>query len=337
MAILDEAGNCPEPKLPLLCLLPSLTRIIAVGDQNQLPPFTHISSRSGGSGKPLCKYVTSARGCRNGSRCSFSHDIYRRATTSASSTASAEPRGFFQRVESALPARAIGMLHDQYRMHPGIAKYISDTFYGGRLRTPESVSAARRAVDPRGLYWIPTSSAEEEGGSQGGRVIGYGTRSKGHGGHSKTNPGEAMLLVQAVTALRAARSKHRSKGIMVITFYKAQYKLLCEEFTAHGLEEVPEGTHGRPSLRITTVDQSQGSEADIVLVSCVRSNAEKEIGFLDKPNRVNVAMSRAREVLLVVGNPSTLCKDGPKGQWTQLRAAAERVAAVEMLLRDAEM
>lgn len=60
------------------------------------------------------------------------------------------------------------------------------------------------------------------------------------------------------------------------------------------------------------MDQAQGSEADVVVLSCVRANSEKAVGFLKNPNRLNVAISRARERLIIVGHERTLQVGGGK-------------------------
>lgn len=179
--VLDEAGTCPETKLPLLLCLPALKRIIAIGDQNQLQPFTHIDTNAGGVGgvgspggqvpRGVCRTFWTGANCRFGRACRFEH---RRGPTShgspssprspgprtAGGASSGEPEGFFQRLAQALGAAggsgatAVPFLRDQYRMHTRIVDFVSARFYGGALRTPPAVGAARLAVDHTGLYWL---------------------------------------------------------------------------------------------------------------------------------------------------------------------------------------
>lgn len=116
----------------------------------------------------------------------------------------------------------------------------------------------------------------------------------------------------------------------MITFYKAQETLLKRYFKERGVDEVAgDGTSGaRGTLRICSVDQAQGSEADVVVLSCVRSNTEKSVGFLKNPNRLNVAVSRARERLVVVGDARTILKGGG-AKWRELKNCCHPVATVE--------
>ena len=104
----------------------------------------------------------------------------------------------------------------------------------------------------------------------------------------------------------------------VITFYKAQLErffLRIFEFDTRneyaGLREMIEAEQ----LKILTVDSAQGTEADFVFVSCVRSNEEGKLGFLTSPrsgpNRICVAMSRARLAMVVVGNSDILKRSSP--------------------------
>jgi superfamily I DNA and/or RNA helicase len=86
---------------------------------------------------------------------------------------------------------------------------------------------------------------------------------------------------------------------MVLTFYKEQFQRLVQIGEEEGLQH--------PLLRIATVDSAQGSEADVVILSCVRSNGA--VGFLSNRNRLCVAFSRAREWLCVFGHSATLRSD----------------------------
>jgi ATP-dependent RNA/DNA helicase IGHMBP2 len=68
-------------------------------------------------------------------------------------------------------------------------------------------------------------------------------------------------------------------------------------------------------IEVQTVDGFQGREKDVILVTCVRSNNEGRLGFLTDHRRVNVAFTRARRGLIVIGNPATLCNDPVWGRW----------------------
>ncbi len=124
---------------------------------------------------------------------------------------------------------------------------------------------------------------------------------------SKVNNTEASLALLVLRTLPLA-----AKSVMVISFYKAQETLLKAVFAEAGIAEVAgDGTSGaRGTLRILSVDQAQGSEADVVILSCVRSNRDAAVGFVKNSNRLNVAVSRARERLVVIGDPATIVGGG---------------------------
>lgn len=316
--VLDEAGTCPESKLPLLSLLPHLSRIISIGDHKQLSPFTYIQPGSGGNGGRggggrggrggrVCTFFERGT-CRKGKNCSFEHPRsggHWARSASSPGTEIVEQLGFFQRVEKALPPAAIPSLVHQYRMHPSVCQYISTRFYAGSLRTPPEVASERTAVDSCGMWWVDYATS--------GLSTDFEQSPERKNSKSKVNPTEARLVVEIVQALALTRAAHLRAGddrgtpgqktVMVVTFYKAQDALLKELLTAEGIQE-------NTWLRVLTADQSQGSEADVVILSCVRSNLAHKLGFLSNPNRLNVAVSRTRERLVVVGDSRTLATDG---------------------------
>jgi superfamily I DNA and/or RNA helicase len=192
----------------------------------------------------------------------------------------------------ALPVGDVPMLKQQYRMHPNIAETVSNLFYDNLVTTPVEVAEARRRVDMQGMWCLDVHGKEV-----------YSDRSK-----SCTNPIEIENAYQTYLLLK---DKHPSKTIMIITFYKAQQHAMVKDFKEAGVEE-------SPTLRITTVDQSQGSEADIVILSTVRCNDKHNIGFVHNENRMNVAISRAREQLIVIGDQETF-RQNPN--WKKIWAA----------------
>jgi ATP-dependent RNA/DNA helicase IGHMBP2 len=112
---------------------------------------------------------------------------------------------------------------------------------------------------------------------------------------SKANPGEAEIVVKIVLALRDAGVP--AADIAVVTPYNAQVQLLRERLG------------GEDGLEIGTVDGLQGREKEAVVVSLVRSNEQGEVGFLAELRRLNVALTRARRHLTVVGDSATLAHD----------------------------
>ncbi|ESZ94905.1 NFX1-type zinc finger-containing protein 1 [Sclerotinia borealis F-4128] len=136
---------------------------------------------------------------------------------------------------------------------------------------------------------------------------------------SKKNEFEANMILKCVKYL--AQQGYGSDKLVVLTPYVAQLKLLYEKLIAEndpilndldksdllrsGLYMGMDAKPSKPSLRISTVDNYQGEESDIVLISMTRSNSNNDIGFLSQPQRLNVLVSRARNGLIMVGNSET--------------------------------
>ncbi|EKX50131.1 hypothetical protein GUITHDRAFT_67102 [Guillardia theta CCMP2712] len=92
---------------------------------------------------------------------------------------------------------------------------------------------------------------------------------------------------------------------MIITFYKEQFSRLLNVAEMTGLYNKSTKCFV-DNFRIVTVDSAQGSEADTVILSCVRCNFSQSVGFIKSPNRLCVAISRARERLVILGSSSTM-------------------------------
>lgn len=196
-------------------------------------------------------------------------------------------------------------LRRQYRMHTEVCNYISATFYRGQLGTDDVVARARSAASSRGLFWLQT---------RGGEAKASDPIHKGF-----HNPEEVRHVVEVYKHLVPCEARSICR-VMVMAFYRRQLAHLRRAFAEEGLEESGVPSRG---LRILSVDQSQGSEADLVIVSCTRSNAESQLGFLTIRNRLNVAVSRARCRLVVVGDNTTLRQGGE--MWQDLIGACQPV------------
>ena len=210
-----------------------------------------------------------------------------------------EMDGFFHRLAKQM---AFPMLTHQYRMHPTICGFVSATFYDGKLITPPEIAQAREGM---GIVWEECTGPECSMGKTG--LL------------NETEAERAFARFQQL-------AESSSGSVMLCTFYKRQHKLLLEMAKNSGLMMEVQDKRKRkkmvtrnPLARITTVDAAQGSEADVVILSCVRSNAQRKIGFLSNPNRMCVATSRARETLYVFGNSRTLTSDP---LWRSLHSAA---------------
>jgi predicted DNA helicase len=175
----------------------------------------------------------------------------------------------------------------QYRMHTAIMAFPSAEFYEGTLRAHPSV-AEHLLSDLAGVGDVPLTSLPLEFLDTAGAD--YDEQLE-PGGESRLNHGEAELVSRKVRALLATGVP--AEGIAVIAPYAAQVRLLRERLPIPGLE-------------IDSVDGFQGREKEAVVLSLVRSNPEGEVGFLADVRRMNVAMTRARRKLLVIGNSATL-------------------------------
>ncbi len=188
------------------------------------------------------------------------------------------------------------MLREQYRMHEEIMSFPSAQMYGGELRAHPSV-AGRTLADlltapleaPPLLYVDTAGKGFDEG--------------RAEGEESLSNEGEADLLVTRALALLERGLPPRE--LALITPYRAQAALLRERLTtaAAASGAAPENT---ADVEVDTVDAFQGREKEAVLVSLVRSNATGQVGFLADTRRMNVALTRAKRHLFVVGDSATL-------------------------------
>jgi len=186
----------------------------------------------------------------------------------------------FERWAGLHPGGAV-MLEEQHRMNRLIMDWPSRALYGGRLRAHPDV--ADHALDDRPLLFVDTAGRgfEEE---------------TPEGSDSKQNPGEAALAaseVERILALGVAPAE-----VAVISPYDAQVQRLRQLLAAR----VEAG------LEVDTVDGFQGREKEAVVVSLVRSGAAGEVGFLADVRRVNVAVTRARRKLVVVGDSAAVSR-----------------------------
>lgn len=175
----------------------------------------------------------------------------------------------------------------QYRMHEEIMEFSSSEFYEGSLIADESVRSHRLAdlpnIESNTLTNLPLEFIDTAG-------AGYDEELE-PGSESRRNPLEADWVCRTVAKLLEAGISGEDIG--VITPYSAQVKCLREK-----LEAIP--------VEIDTVDGFQGREKEAIVISLVRSNRNGEIGFLADTRRMNVALTRARRKLLVIGDSATI-------------------------------
>jgi predicted DNA helicase len=190
------------------------------------------------------------------------------------------------------------MLKEQHRMHADIMRFPSEMTYGGQLRAHPAVAGRTLAdvlragvdVDAPPVLFLDTA----------GRGF---DEAKAPQTESLRNEGEAALVVARARELLAAGLDARE--LAVITPYRAQALLVRER-----LADVPD-------VEVDTVDAFQGREKDAVLVSLVRSNAEQQLGFLEDLRRLNVAITRPRRHLFVVGDSATITAHPVYARWVE--------------------
>ena len=179
------------------------------------------------------------------------------------------------------------LLSVQYRMHEQIMSFSSDHFYDGELVAHESVAGHLLSdlefVEPTEFSQTTMTFIDTAGANWDEELEPEGL--------SKRNPQEAELLLQKAEQLIKAGVKPTE--IAIIAPYAAQVRLLRRNSSYKAIE-------------IDTVDGFQGREKECVLISTVRSNPEGEIGFLGDARRMNVAITRARRKLIVIGDSATL-------------------------------
>ena len=178
------------------------------------------------------------------------------------------------------------MLEIQYRMHPDIMKFSSEYFYEGRLKAADMVNDRIENEVGERLVFIDTAGCgfEEEVNPET---------------LSTFNVEEANLLIQHLSSLVL-----EGNDVGIIVPYKAQVLLLQDLLQSH-----PCFDQTRESITINTVDAFQGQEKDVIYIGLTRSNAKGEIGFLKEYRRMNVAMTRAKLKLVMIGDSATLGSD----------------------------
>jgi len=259
--IIDEVSKCTPPEL----LIPALKgkKLVLIGDYRQLPPMLHENS---------IEEIASEMDSSREEMAFLEESLFKRQFEAASES-----------IKSRLTI--------QYRMHPIIMGAINQ-FYDDRLQCGIVDYDQQRAHNLNGkiiqqnhhLIWVKMPLEE-----------GFAERQEGTSRANIKEVDAIEILCQQMEAAwfpKVADGNPR-KEIGIITFYGAQLRLIEERITSENF----------PSLQIRTgtVDRFQGMERAVVIVSMVRNNSKKDVGFAKKLERVNVAFSRAQELLIVVG------------------------------------
>ncbi|RYZ26762.1 MAG: IGHMBP2 family helicase, partial [Chitinophagaceae bacterium] len=183
---------------------------------------------------------------------------------------------------------AVVLLQEQYRMHKTIMGFSSAEFYENKLVANPSVAEHLLFAGDQPLLFIDTAGCGFEEKLEGTGI---------------SNPEEASFLLKHLHALIEDIKSKQSvlPSIAVISPYRHQVELLKELFSSYPLL-----TEASANISINTIDSFQGQERDVVYISMTRSNADSTIGFLSDIRRMNVAMTRARKKLVVIGDSATL-------------------------------
>ncbi|CAM6084426.1 unnamed protein product [Calypogeia fissa] len=208
-------------------------------------------------------------------------------------------RSLFERLQQV--GHPCKLLNEQYRMHPEISVFPNRQFYNGVILDAKNVKDEKYAMPYQELFGPYKFIDASEGMEDGGKF-----------GRSKRNLVEVQILWYLLARLQAACGEHSIQNVSVgiITPYAAQVDVLNKR-----LGDQPKLF---PNLRveIKTVDGFQGGERDVILFSTVCANVSGRIGFLSETRRLNVALTRGRYCVWIVGHADTLA--AREGTWRDL-------------------
>lgn len=188
---------------------------------------------------------------------------------------------------------AVSLLKVQYRMNDEIMKFSSDWFYNGQVESDKSVQHRGILDYDTPMLWISTSEdleAKEE-------FVGEN--------HGRINKPEAELTVNTlkeyIEKIGVRRYIDERLDVGIISPYRLQTQYIRQLIKKDAFFR-----QIRNTISVNTVDGFQGQERDIIMISLVRSNDQGQIGFLNDLRRMNVAITRARMKLIIIGNAETL-------------------------------
>lgn len=279
---IDEAAQALEAA----CWIPlkRASRVILAGDHCQLPPTVKsIAALRAGLGKTLMERIAENK------------------------------------------PEVVTLLKIQYRMNDEIMRFSSDWFYGGKVESAPQIKYRSVLDYDHPITWIDTSNEEnqitiegedapEDSASTSSSVSAANQNSdlnfkEQFVGESfgRINKAEAELtlltLAEYFTKIGKQRVLEERIDVGIISPYRAQVQYLKKLIKKYEFFKPY-----RRLISVNTVDGFQGQERDVILISLVRSNDEGQIGFLKDLRRMNVAMTRARMKLIILGNKNTMTK-----------------------------
>jgi superfamily I DNA and/or RNA helicase/ribosomal protein S1 len=279
--IIDEAGKANLSES--IAAIAMAKKVILVGDQMQLPPFIDGSLLDPNEGT---SFVNSKYG-----NSFLRQDVEHSLKTS-----------FFEFLVNRMhgnlfPITNIEMLNYQHRMHPDIGQFISDAFYEGKVkmgqRTAQNVLPMPIPFEKQ-LVFLDTSTVENP----------FETKQ----GISVKNDVEAQCIVQLVVP-KLLEQGLSPRDFAIVAPYKSQVSNIKEH-----LKTSKSGLYQQ--IDVSTLDSFQGMEFDVIVFSFTRSAIDSKVGFLDDARRLNVAFSRAKKKLILIGNSETLTD--PRSHYDQL-------------------
>lgn len=207
-------------------------------------------------------------------------------------------KSLFEYLEERINPCCKNILNEQYRMHPVIGKMVSEMFYKDENLISKT-KAEEKSIETdlwgkKAIVWLSTNKKRESREEAINRS------------QHKTyrNICESDVIFEYLLNLdKDFRKRDVHKVVGIIAGYRAQRDYLNRVF-----ESRYHMTFSNIKIEINTVDAFQGRETDIIFYSVVRCNSEGDIGFLSDVRRLNVAFSRARELLVIVGNHEAVTK-----------------------------
>ncbi|AMD22919.1 HHR150Cp [Eremothecium sinecaudum] len=185
-------------------------------------------------------------------------------------------------------------LEIQYRMHPHLSEFSSNTFYDGVLQN--GVTIEERTISNNSFPW-PISDIPMMFWAN------YGREEISANGTSYLNRIEAINCERVIS--RLFKDGVKPEQIGVVTPYEGQRAYIVQYMQMNGAMDKDMYLN----VEVASVDSFQGREKDYIILSCVRANDQKSIGFLVEPRRLNVALTRAKYGLVILGNPTSLSRN----------------------------
>ena len=274
---IDEAAQALEAACWIA--IRRASRVILAGDHCQLPPTVKsIAALRGGLGKTLMERIVENK------------------------------------------PEVVTLLKAQYRMNEEIMRFSSDWFYGGQVEAAPQIKYRGILDYDNPMVWIDTSNdtmtaASGSTASEGNQTSvpsGKGKEDSFHeqfvgSSFGRINKGEAELTLKTLkdyfTKIGRQRVLDERIDVGIISPYRAQVQFLRSLIKKREFFKPY-----RSLVSVNTVDGFQGQERDVILISLVRSNEEGQIGFLRDLRRMNVAITRARMKLIILGNARTMTR-----------------------------